>query len=81
MLTHDLLYDVDMTGPTKESFRLMIVAGEPSGDAHAASLVGALREAAPEIQMDFFGATGPLMRAAGVEPIIQSDHLSISGSA
>ena len=62
-----------------ESFRLMIVAGEPSGDAHAASLVGALRQAAPEGQMDFFGATGPLMRAAGVDSIIHSDDLSIMG--
>jgi lipid-A-disaccharide synthase len=57
----------------------MIVAGEPSGDAHAAALVSALRQAAPENQMDFFGATGPLMRAAGVETIIQSDDLSIMG--
>lgn len=57
----------------------MIVAGEPSGDAHAASLVGALREAAPQTEMDVFGATGPLMRAAGVDSVIQSDHLSILG--
>jgi lipid-A-disaccharide synthase len=57
----------------------MIVAGEPSGDAHAATLVRALREAAPESQMDFFGATGPLMRAAGVDSVIHSDDLSIMG--
>jgi lipid-A-disaccharide synthase len=57
----------------------MIVAGEPSGDAHAAALVRALREAAPESHMDVFGATGPLMRAAGVESVIQSDALGILG--
>lgn len=57
----------------------MIVAGEPSGDAHAAALVRALREAAPESQMDVFGATGPLMRAAGVDSVIQSDDLAILG--
>ena len=44
----------------------MIVAGEPSGDAHAAALVNALKEAATNIDFEFFGATGPLMRAAGV---------------
>jgi len=57
--------------------RLMIVAGEASGDAHAAALVRALREAAPKLE--FFGATGPLMRAAGVESIVRSDDLAILG--
>ncbi len=61
------------------NLRLMIVAGEPSGDAHAAALVGALRDAAPEIQFEFFGATGPLMRAAGVKTTIDSDSLAIMG--
>ena len=57
----------------------MIVAGEASGDAHAAALVHALREAAPETRLDFFGATGPLLRAAGVDSIINSDELAILG--
>ncbi len=57
--------------------RLMIVAGEASGDAHAAALVRALREAAP--QLDFFGATGPLLRSAGVESVVRSDDLAILG--
>jgi lipid-A-disaccharide synthase len=54
----------------------MIVAGEPSGDAHAAALVRALQERA---EIDFFGATGPLMRDAGVETIVNSDELAIMG--
>ena len=57
----------------------MIVAGEPSGDAHGAALVRALREAAPGVHLDIFGATGPQMRAAGVESVIQSDDLAILG--
>src|SRR5881394_4091488 len=57
--------------------RLMIVAGEASGDAHAAALVHALRKAAP--QLDFFGATGPLLRSAGVESVVRSDDLAILG--
>jgi lipid-A-disaccharide synthase len=56
--------------------KLMIVVGEPSGDAHAAVLVKALRERG---DFDFFGATGPLMRAAGVETVINSDDLAIMG--
>ncbi|HZN00162.1 MAG TPA: lipid-A-disaccharide synthase [Pyrinomonadaceae bacterium] len=57
--------------------KLMIVAGEPSGDAHAAALVNALR--ATNANLSFFGATGPLMRAAGVETTVNSDDLAIMG--
>jgi len=56
--------------------KLMIVAGEPSGDAHAAALVKALRERA---ELALFGATGPLMRDAGVETVVNSDELAIMG--
>jgi lipid-A-disaccharide synthase len=55
----------------------MIVAGEPSGDAHAAALVHELRQKTS--QFAYFGATGPLMRAEGVETIVNSDQLSILG--
>ena len=54
----------------------MVVAGEPSGDAHAAALVSALQQHA---DFDFFGATGPLMRESGVETIVNSDELAIMG--
>lgn len=57
--------------------KLMIVAGEPSGDAHAATLVNALL--ATDSNLTFFGATGPLMRAAGVETTVNSDDLAIMG--
>jgi lipid-A-disaccharide synthase len=56
--------------------KLMIVAGEPSGDAHAAALVRALRERA---ELECFGATGPLMRDEGVETVVNSDELAIMG--
>ena len=56
--------------------RLMIVAGEPSGDAHAAALVKALRT---RCHIEFFGSTGPLMRAEGVETIVSADDLAIMG--
>ena len=62
-----------------EHFRLMIVAGESSGDAHAAALVHALRAAAPQSRLDFFGATGPLLRTAGVDSIVRADDLAILG--
>ncbi len=57
----------------------MLVAGEASGDAHAAKLVNALREKSPTIEFEFFGATGKKMREAGVETIINADDMSIVG--
>lgn len=45
--------------------RLCLVAGDPSGDAHAALLVEALRRLNPS--MTFTGLGGPHMRDAGVE--------------
>jgi lipid-A-disaccharide synthase len=64
---------------TRNNPRLMIVAGEPSGDAHAAALVNALVAEAPDTEFEFFGAAGPLMRQAGVEPLVQADNLAIIG--
>jgi lipid-A-disaccharide synthase len=58
---------------------IMIVAGEASGDAHAASLVHALREAAPETDFEFFGSTARQMRAAGVDSTVKADELAIFG--
>lgn len=75
-----VLLFLSMTGHSS-GLRLMIVAGEPSGDAHAAALVRALREEAPEVEFEFFGATGALMREAGVETVVRSDELAILGLA
>jgi hypothetical protein len=61
------------------TLRLLIVAGEASGDAHAAALGRALREAAPETEFEFFGSTGAQMREAGIESIVKADELSILG--
>lgn len=58
---------------------ILIVAGEPSGDAHAAALVRALRDAAPQTHFEFFGSTGAQMREAGVAAIVRSDDLAIFG--
>ena len=57
----------------------MIVAGEASGDLHAAKLVTGMRETAGGRELQFFGSAGPLMREAGVEPVVVADELSIVG--
>jgi lipid-A-disaccharide synthase len=68
-----------MDGQPPANLRLMIVAGEASGDAHAAALARALRASAPGTHFEFFGATGREMRAAGVESIVATDDLAITG--
>lgn len=68
-----------MTNDLQRPLRLMIVAGEPSGDAHGAALARALRDVSGNAPLEIFGATGPLMRAAGVDSVIQSDDLAIMG--
>lgn len=61
--------------------KIMIVAGEASGDTHAAKLVRAMREAEPDTDFKFFGAAGQKMRNEGVEAAVRSDGLSIVGLA
>lgn len=65
--------------PHPHPLSFLIVAGEPSGDTHAAALVRALREAAPETELTFFGSTGQRMRAEGVTAIVNADDLAILG--
>ena len=69
----------DMSKDSTTTLSLMIVAGEASGDAHAAALVRALRDTSPAIQFDFFGSTGGQMRAAGVQSVVPADELAILG--
>lgn len=59
----------------------MIVAGEASGDGHAAKLVNAIRDSSPHGDIEFFGSAGPHMREAGVEATVEADSLSIVGIA
>ena len=57
--------------------KILVSAGEASGDRYAAELVSELRRRIPGAE--FFGSAGPHMRDAGVEPIIRSESLSVVG--
>lgn len=59
--------------------RIMLVAGEASGDKHAANLAAALRRARPDIEFEFFGCGGEEMRLQGVETAVDSRGLAIMG--
>lgn len=57
--------------------RVLLSAGEASGDRLGAALVRALRERAPELE--FEGIAGPAMRAEGVRAIARVEDLGVMG--
>jgi lipid-A-disaccharide synthase len=57
--------------------RIYISAGEPSGDAHAAPVVAALRRRAPQVTIEAFG--GPRMAAAGARVLDRMEAFSVVG--
>ncbi len=59
--------------------RILIIAGEASGDLHGANLAAALRAKAPELSI--LGVGGPRMQAAGVELVQSLSHLNVIGIA
>ena len=59
------------------ALKILVSAGEASGDRYAAELVAELRQRIPDAE--FFGSAGPHMRDAGVEPVIRSESLSVVG--
>lgn len=61
----------------KQDRRIMIVAGESSGDLHGSNLLRAAAENYP--QLTFFGVGGERMKAAGCRIVFPSDELSVMG--
>jgi len=56
---------------------ILIVAGEASGDLHAAHIVRGVRERRPDVT--FFGIGGQDMRAAGADILVDSADLAVVG--
>jgi lipid-A-disaccharide synthase len=59
--------------------RILISAGEASGDMYAAQLARALRPHFPDAQ--FYGCAGPRLKEAGVEVIVDAANLAVVGLA
>jgi len=57
--------------------RILISAGEASGEMYGAQLIEAIRRRDPS--SEFFGAGGPAMRAAGCDTIVDAKDLSVVG--
>ncbi|PKN50260.1 MAG: lipid-A-disaccharide synthase [Deltaproteobacteria bacterium HGW-Deltaproteobacteria-16] len=63
--------------PALNSPRIMIVAGEASGDMHGARLIAALKEQAPGAQI--CGIGGPELTRQGVEILYDASQLAVVG--
>ncbi len=61
------------------ALNVLVSAGEASGDLYASMLVEELRRLRPEAR--FFGCTGPNLRAAGVETVVDAGSLAVVGLA
>jgi lipid-A-disaccharide synthase len=57
--------------------RVLISAGEASGDLYASRVVEALKSRHPDAE--FFGCGGPRMQAAGVKAVVDARSLSVVG--
>jgi len=61
------------------ALNVLVSAGEASGDLYASMLVEELRRIRPDAR--FFGCTGPKLRAAGVETVVDAASLAVVGLA
>jgi len=57
--------------------QIMIIAGEASGDMHAAEMILALRQKRP--QLEAYGMGSARMREAGIELLVDANEISVMG--
>jgi lipid-A-disaccharide synthase len=71
---HRFSVSIDMSAVAP---KILLSAGEPSGDLHGAAVARALKARWPDAQLYGFG--GDLMRAAGVDLWAHTDQLAVMG--
>ena len=57
--------------------KILISAGEASGEMYGAELITALKRRDPSLE--FFGVGGPRMRSAGCETVVDAKDLAVVG--
>ncbi len=67
--------------PATAPARLLISAGEASGDLHGAALLAALRQLAWPVEVECFGLGGERLRAAGCETVVDAKDVAVLGLA
>jgi lipid-A-disaccharide synthase len=68
---------LDRSRPYNAVLRILISAGEASGEMYGAQLIEALHRR--DSQLEFFGVGGDRMRAAGCDTIVDAKDLSVVG--
>src|SRR6185436_11155646 len=63
--------------PVDMAAEILVVAGEASGDQHAAAVVREIRRRAPEVR--FFGMGGARLAAEGVDLLYRAEEISVMG--
>ncbi len=63
----------------EQSLRLLISAGEASGDMHGGSLLGALRRLSGAEAIECFGMGGQSLRAAGCQTVVDAKDVAVVG--
>ncbi len=64
----------------KKTYRVLMSAGESSGDLHAAEVIKQLQAQTPDgVSLEIAGIAGPMMQAAGCKPIHDMDELNVMG--
>jgi lipid-A-disaccharide synthase len=66
-------------GTPGAKLKIMVIAGEASGDKHGAALARSLRQIYPGTEFELFGSGGDEMRAAGVETLVDAREVAIIG--
>ncbi|MGP8105146.1 MAG: lipid-A-disaccharide synthase [Desulfobaccales bacterium] len=66
-----------MAKTDKKPGKILVVAGEASGDEHAARLVAAIKDRSP--QAEFFGIGGEALAAQGVRLLCPASELAVVG--
>ena len=60
-----------------QTHKIVVIAGEASGDAHAGRMLAELKKMAPDIQVSGIG--GDSMRAAGADIKVDFSELAVMG--
>ena len=70
-------HDVQRTTAPAAAARVLMIAGEASGDLHGADLLRALRERVPRLEV--FGIGGAGLRAAGMQTMVDAGEVATVG--
>ena len=73
----DVKYSIDEIKARAAKKRVLIVAGEASGDQYGAELIKEVRVLSPDTL--FFGVGGKKMREAGLKALVRSEEVTVVG--